>query len=78
MRQTHLRNLGKIIHTKRYAIEITDEALADMEQLYNRITYSLLSAENAMYQYNRIADAILSLDILAERVHAMGSEPLCQ
>lgn len=60
---------------KRYMVEITNEALADMEQLYNHITYNLLSPENAMDQYNRIADAILSLDTLAERVRVMESEP---
>ncbi len=60
---------------KRYAVEITDEALADMEQLYNHIAYVLQAPENAMNQYNRIADAILTLDTLAERIHIMESEP---
>lgn len=31
--------------------------------------------ENAMRQYNRIADAIVTLDVLAERVPVMRSEP---
>lgn len=60
---------------KRYVVEITDEALADMEQLYNHIAYVLQAPENAMDQYNRIADAILTLDTLAERIHIMESEP---
>lgn len=60
---------------KRYAVEITDEALADMEQLYNHIAYVLQAPENAMNQYNRIADAILTLDTLAKRNHIMESEP---
>lgn len=60
---------------KRYVVEITDEALADMEQLYNHIAYVLQTPENAMNQYNRIADAILTLDTLAERNHIMESEP---
>lgn len=59
---------------KRYTVEITEEALNDMEQLYNHITYVLQAPENAMEQYNRIADAILSLDTLAERIHIMESE----
>ena len=46
---------------KQYKVEITQEALTDMEQLYNHIAYVLLSPENAMGQYNRIADAILQL-----------------
>ena len=60
---------------KHYNVEITNEALADMEQLYGYIATVLQSPENAMNQYNRIADAILTLDTLAERVHIMESEP---
>lgn len=33
---------------ERYKIEITDEALADMEQIYNHIAFVLLAPENAM------------------------------
>ena len=36
-----------------------------MEQLYNHIAYVLQAPENAMDQYNRIADAILTLDTMA-------------
>ena len=60
---------------KRHIVEITDEALADMEQLYNHIAYVLQAPENAMGQYNRIADEILKLDILPERFRIMDSEP---
>lgn len=60
---------------KTYRVEITCEALADMEQLYNHIAYVLLSPENAMGQYNRIADAILKLDEMPERFRIMDSEP---
>jgi len=60
---------------KRYSVEITDEGLADMEQLYNRIALNLLASENAMGQYNRIADEILKLDSLPERFKIMDSEP---
>lgn len=60
---------------KRYVVEITDEALTDMEQLYNHIAYVLQAPENAMGQYNRIADEILKLDILPERFCIMDSEP---
>ena len=59
---------------KHYTVEITNEALADMEQLYNHIAYVLQAPENAMDQYNRIADAILTLDTMAERIRIMESE----
>lgn len=75
MRQKHLQSLGRIISLKRYTVEITDEALEDMEQLYNHIALKLLLPENAMGQYNRIADEILKLDSLAERFKIMDSEP---
>ena len=60
---------------KQYTVEITDEALADMEQIYNHIAYVLLAPENAMGQYNRIADEILTLDTFPERFRIMDSEP---
>lgn len=62
---------------KQYKVEITDEALADMEQLYNHIFYVLCAPENAMGQYNRIADEILKLDTFPERFRIMESEPEC-
>ena len=46
----------------KYVVKITDEALADMEALYQHIAVKLQAPENAMGQYNRIADAILTLD----------------
>lgn len=60
---------------KQYTVEITDEALGDMDQLYNHIAYVLLAPENAIGQYNRIADEILKLDIFPERFRIMDSEP---
>lgn len=48
---------------KQYAIQITDKALGDMEDIYNYIANILQAPENAMGQYNRIADAIQKLDI---------------
>ena len=66
---------ARIIDMKHYTVEITNEALADMEQLYNHIAYVLQAPENAMDQYNRIADAILTLDTMAERIRIMESEP---
>ena len=45
---------------KKYVVEIPDEALADMEQIYDYIASVLQVPENAMRQYNRIADAIVT------------------
>lgn len=70
-----LRNLGGIIRVKHYRVEITNQALKDMEQLYNHIAYVLLAPENAMGQYNRIAERILKLDMFPERNRIMDSEP---
>ena len=52
---------------KKYVVEITDEALLDMEKLYNYIALNLSAPENAVGQYNRIADEILKLDHFPER-----------
>ncbi len=60
---------------KKYSVQVTDEAIADMEQIYNYIANQLLAPENAIGQYNRIADAILSLDQLPDRIKVMESEP---
>ena len=50
-----------------YSVNISDVALADMESIYNYIAKTLLAPENALRQYNRIANAILSLDTVPER-----------
>ena len=51
---------------KQYKVEITKEALQDMEDIYNYIAIDLLAPDNAMGQYNRIADEILALDTFPE------------
>ena len=58
---------------KQYKVEITKEALQDMEDNY--IAIDLLAPDNAMGQYNRIADEILTLDTFPERFRIMDSEP---
>ena len=58
---------------KCYKIFMTNEALSDMEQIYSYIAYNLLSPDTAMKQYNRIADAISSLDIFPERFRCINS-----
>ena len=60
---------------KQYKVEITEEALQDMEDIYNFIALDLLASENAMGQYDRIADEILTLDTFPERFRIMDSEP---
>jgi len=59
----------------KYRVDITDEALADVESLYEYIKFKLLAPENAMEQYNRIADAILTLDSYPERFGLFECEP---
>lgn len=60
---------------EQYKVEITKEALQDMEDIYNYIALELLSPENAMGQYNRIADEILTLNTFPQRYRIMDSEP---
>lgn len=51
----------------KYTVNITDEAVADMEALYDYIANVKRAPENAMGQYNRIAAAILTLDEFPDR-----------
>ncbi len=60
---------------KQYVVRITDRALADMEEIYNYIAIQLQAPENAMRQYNRIAEAIEELYVFPERVKLMESDP---
>lgn len=60
---------------KQYRVLITDEALNDMESIYEYIADELLAPDTAMGQYNRIADAIETLEQMPERIKLMESEP---
>lgn len=60
---------------EKFVVEITDEALADMEALYQYIAVKLMAPENAMGQYNRIADAILTLNTIPDRFGLFDCEP---
>lgn len=60
---------------KYYTVKITDKALADMEDIYEYIALRLQAPDNAMGQYNRIAEAIEGLNAFPERVRVMDSEP---
>ena len=59
---------------KQYKVQITDKALADMEEIYNYIAIQLQAPENAIGQYNRIAKAIEELKMFPEKVRLMESE----
>ena len=58
-----------------YKTHITDEALNDIESIYEYIAEELLAPDTAMGQYNRIADTIETLDQMPERIKLMESEP---
>lgn len=60
---------------KQFTVQITDKALEDMQEIYDYIAKQLQSPENAMRQYNRIADAIEGLSVLPQRIMIMKSEP---
>lgn len=60
---------------KKYKVNITEEALSDMERIYEYIACELLAPENAVGQYNRIAEAILTLDCFPERFALFDIEP---
>ena len=60
---------------KQYDVKISHAALSDMGQIYSYIADRLLEPDTAMGQYNRIAEAIQSLNILPERCALVESEP---
>ena len=60
---------------KRYDVKISYAALSNMEQFYGYIADRLLEPDTAMGQYNRIAEAIQSMNILPERCALVESEP---
>ena len=60
---------------KQYDVKISHAALNDMEQIYSYIADRLLEPDTAMGQYNRIAEAIQSLNTLPERCALVESEP---
>ena len=57
-----------------YKVQITDQALLDMEAIYGYIAGQLQAPEAAMAQFNRIAAAIATLATFPERVKLMESE----
>lgn len=60
---------------EQYEVQITDEALEDMSVLYQYILLNLQSPENAIAQYDRIADEILTLGVFPNRYRLVDFEP---
>ena len=60
---------------KHYEVLISNKANEDMEAIFKYISENLHALENAVKQYDRIANAILSLEKMPERIKIMESEP---
>jgi len=60
---------------ERYHVQITDDALADMAEIYRYISEELGSPKNAAGQYDRIAKEILSLETMPSRCRVVTFEP---
>lgn len=58
---------------KKYDVEITQEALRDMEAIYEYIASKLYAPMAAARQYDRLAEAILSLEFFPKRCAIMRS-----
>lgn len=61
---------------KHFNVLITEQALTQMEAIYRYISEELESPENALNQYNRISDAILSLETFPDRFHRISTTNL--
>jgi len=62
---------------KSYEVLISDKACEEMEAIYEYISETLQAPIAAAKQYDRIAEAILSLGEMPERIKVMDSEPEC-
>lgn len=60
---------------REYPVKITEKALGDMNGIYEYIAFNLQSPENAMGQYNRIADRVLELGFFPEKFRLVDFEP---
>ena len=60
---------------REYPVKITEKALGDMDGIYEYIAVNLQSPENAMGQYNRIADHVLELGFFPEKFRLVDFEP---
>lgn len=60
---------------KRYSVQITAKALADMDSIYDYIARTLQAPDAAMQQYDRIAEGIKSLRVFPMRCRLFDSQP---
>ena len=58
---------------KKYTVNVTRRALADMEAIYDYIAIHLQAPDAAMRQYNRIAAQIEGLSVFPERCKLFDS-----
>jgi len=58
---------------KKYEVLISDRADQDMESIYKHISEVLYEPAIAANQYDRIADAILTLEQMPDRIKLMSS-----
>ena len=77
MQKKLLRNSERSIQMKKYNVRIAEIALSDMEAIYAYISEKLHAPNAALSRYNRIADAIISLESNPKRYKIMDSEPEC-
>lgn len=59
----------------KYIVDITDAALADMDEIYDYIRFTFRAPDTAAAQYDRIADEILSLEEMPLRFGIPQFEP---
>ena len=57
---------------KHYDVVTSDKTHEDMESIYHYIAKTLLEPAIAVKQYERIAEAILSLEEMPERTKLLG------
>ena len=60
---------------KHYNVVISDKARDDMDSIHRYISETLYEPVIAAKQYDRIADAILTLEVMPERIRILDSEP---
>jgi len=60
---------------EQYEVVMSDKADDDMDGIYKYISENLQEPVIAVNQYNRIADAILTLEQMPDRIKLMNSEP---
>ena len=60
---------------KSYKVRVTDEAFADLNEIYEYIDQELLNPSAAIRIYNALLDGMRSLENMPDRIKLMNSEP---